>query len=298
MVKLNLLWLPERLEDAFIREALQAYGKVTSISTENFKVADMEDLRTLNRDDVVSLAEGVGVGDVPHALTICGIQSLVLIPGRPPLCLRCTRVDHIRRHCRTPHCDDCRRFGHTVEECIVTYAYKLRHCVRPPEDVIQEHIMDATEVLDAAGVLSVATVDTATTANTTVVPQGDSKESKTLLRYETPNPAHDKEPATCSNAAKDTAPVTPATEVNAEEELAGQPTLPAAEAVPLVEEHLHQRKRKCASDASENDDLVSVKHRRRRRTSKHKGKCQRSRSRSRGGGPEATSPSPERQMQA
>ncbi|XP_075543955.1 uncharacterized protein LOC142578458 [Dermacentor variabilis] len=150
-VQMKLLWLPERLEDDYIRDTLQAYGKVKSISAESCRVSEMEQMRTLNRDVVLTLADGVSVGDVPHLLSVFGVQSLVLIPGRPPLCLRCNRVGHIRRNCRTPRCETCRRFGHTSEECVVTYADKLRHRTKPPDESLQEHIMDITEVLDATG---------------------------------------------------------------------------------------------------------------------------------------------------
>nr|XP_050035590.1 uncharacterized protein LOC126531903 [Dermacentor andersoni] len=150
-VKMKLLWLPERLEDYYIRDALQAYGKVKSVQRESWRVSEMEQMRTLNRDVVLTLADGVSVGDVPHLLPVCGVQSLVLIPGRPPFCLRCNKVAHIRRNCRTPRCEACRRFGHTAEECVVTYADKLRHRTRPPDESLQEHIMDITEVLDATG---------------------------------------------------------------------------------------------------------------------------------------------------
>ncbi|XP_049270218.1 uncharacterized protein LOC125757909 [Rhipicephalus sanguineus] len=156
-VKMKLLWLPEHLEDTYIRDALHVFGKIKSISIESWKVADMEQMRTLNRDVVLSLADGVRVGDIPHLLTVCGVQSLVLIPGRPPLCLRCNKVGHIRRNCRTPRCDDCRRFGHSAEECVMTYANKLRQRTQQPDENLQEHIMDATEVLDATGDTSSST---------------------------------------------------------------------------------------------------------------------------------------------
>lgn len=170
-VKMKLLWLPEHLEDGYIREALQLYGKVTSIKLENWRVADMEDMRTLNRDVMLSLNDGVSVSEVPHLLTVCGIQCLVLIPGRPPLCLRCNKVGHIRRQCRTPRCDSCRRFGHSADECALTYADKLRHGTRPPDEVVQEHLMDATEVLDATGGLS---TEGATGSTTSHVAEGTS----------------------------------------------------------------------------------------------------------------------------
>ncbi|XP_075730735.1 uncharacterized protein LOC119181403 [Rhipicephalus microplus] len=150
-VKLKLKWLPERLEDTYVCEALQAFGKVKTISQESWKVADMEQMRTLNRDVVLSLADGVRNADIPHILVVCGVQSLVLIPGRPPLCLRCSKVGHIRRNCRTPRCDNCRRFGHSAEDCAMTYANKLRQHTKQPDDNLKEHIMDATEVLDATG---------------------------------------------------------------------------------------------------------------------------------------------------
>ncbi|XP_037504791.1 uncharacterized protein LOC119379559 [Rhipicephalus sanguineus] len=155
-VKMKLLWLPERLEDIYVHEAFQPFGKIKSISAETWRVSEMEQMRTLNRDVVLALGDGIRVSDIPHLLSVCGLQSLVLIPGRPPLCLRCNKVGHIRRHCRTPRCDDCRRFGHTAEECVATYANKLRHRMRPPEDAFPEHIMDATEVLDATGDLPCA----------------------------------------------------------------------------------------------------------------------------------------------
>ncbi|XP_037517992.1 uncharacterized protein LOC119394758 [Rhipicephalus sanguineus] len=157
-VKMKLLWLPERLEDIYVHEAFQPFGKIKSISAETWRVSEMEQMRTLNRDVVLALDDGVRVSDIPHLLSVCGLQSLVLIPGRPPLCLRCNKVGHIRRHCRTPRCEDCRRFGHTAEECVATYANKLRHRMRPPEDAFPEHIMDATEVLDATGDLPRAAV--------------------------------------------------------------------------------------------------------------------------------------------
>lgn len=157
---MKLLWLPERMEDIYIHEALQSFGKIKAISAETWRVSDMEQMRTLNRDVVVSLADGVRVSDIPHLLTVCGLQSLLLIPGRPPLCLRCHRVGHIRQHCRTPRCEDCHRFGHSAE-CVVTYVGKLRNRTRPPDDALQDHIMDATEVLDATGDLPGAVVSDA-----------------------------------------------------------------------------------------------------------------------------------------
>ncbi|KAH7958140.1 hypothetical protein HPB51_027350 [Rhipicephalus microplus] len=115
-------------------------------------------MRTLNRDDVLTLVDAIRVCDISHVLSVSGLQSLVLNPGRPPLCLRFNNVGSIRRHCRTPRCGNCRRCGHTADECVVTYANKQRHRIRLPGDALQEHIINATEVLEAIGDLQHAFV--------------------------------------------------------------------------------------------------------------------------------------------
>lgn len=96
------------------------------MSVECLKIANMEKMRTLNCDVLFSLVDGVQGGDIPHLLTLCGVLSLVVISGRPPLCLHCNNVGHIRRNCRTPRCDHCRCFGHSAVGFVVVYANTLR----------------------------------------------------------------------------------------------------------------------------------------------------------------------------
>ncbi|XP_049515408.1 uncharacterized protein LOC125944606 [Dermacentor silvarum] len=299
-VKMKLLWLPERLEDAYIRDSLQAYGKVKSISAESWRVSEMEEMRTLNRDVVLSLADGVGVGDVPHLLPVCGVQSLVLIPGRPPLCLRCNKVGHIRRNCRTPRCEDCRRFGHTAEECVVTYADKLRHRTRPPDECVQEHIMDATEVLDATGDVPCAAETSCAGKsrldvkdNVIAQPPKDKEGSKAT---------DDQSKQQCNEAPviKQPVPAQQAKEA-AENESSASPKLLDTCPV-LVEDRrsnadtsIPKRRATNTSETSTDSDTTSTTRKaRRRKTSKHSGKCRRSRSRRPGGGSEGASPLPSR----
>lgn len=260
----------------------------------------MEEMRTLNRDVVLSLADGVGVGDVPHLLPVCGVQSLVLIPGRPPLCLRCNKVGHIRRNCRTPRCEDCRRFGHTAEECVVTYADKLRHRTRPPDECVQEHIMDATEVLDATGdVPSAAETSCASKSrldvkdNVIAEPPKDKEGSKAT---------DDQSKQQCNEAPVITQPV-PAQQAKeaAENESSASPKLLDTCPV-LVEDRrsnadtsIPKRRATNTSETSTDSDTTSTTRKaRRRKTSKHSGKCRRSRSRRPGGGSEGASPLPSR----
>lgn len=111
----------------------------------------MESWQMTNRDMEFTLKEGLSTSSLPHLLTIFGHQCLLLIPGRPPLCLRCNRVGHIRRQCKTPRCAKCHRYGHNAEACVGTYADKLRGSKPVDDDTIVNHLMDVSEVVDASG---------------------------------------------------------------------------------------------------------------------------------------------------
>ncbi|XP_037521226.1 uncharacterized protein LOC119398032 [Rhipicephalus sanguineus] len=150
-IKLKILWLPPHLESRRVEEAFQAYGVVKSVDREAWRCAGMEHWMTTNRDVALELKDTITVSSIPHIMSIYGHQCLVLIPGRPPLCLRCKRVGHVRRQCKTPRCMQCHRFGHSSDACVSTYASKLRSGQSSAEEPHLDHLMDATEVVDATG---------------------------------------------------------------------------------------------------------------------------------------------------
>nr|XP_037272912.1 sporulation protein kinase pit1-like [Rhipicephalus microplus] len=149
-IRLKLLWLPPHLESRRVEEAFQAYGVVKSVEREAWRCAGMEQWMTTNRDVALELKDTITVSSIPYLMSIYGHQCLVLIPGRPPLCLRCKRVGHVRRQCKTPRCLQCQRFGHLSDTCMSTYANKLRSG-QGTEDQRLDHFMDVTEVVDATG---------------------------------------------------------------------------------------------------------------------------------------------------
>ncbi|KAM7300254.1 uncharacterized protein ISCGN_020818 [Ixodes scapularis] len=156
-VKLKLLWLPSYLEDKKVVEALAPFGTVRSMAREKWRVPGMENMETLNREVCLTLHDTVTSEDIPHLLKVSGIQSLLVMSGRPPLCLRCKKVGHIRRQCRTPKCARCNRFGHESDECFSSYATVVRGSSNDP-DANPELLMDISEVVDASGdVLSTQT---------------------------------------------------------------------------------------------------------------------------------------------
>ncbi|KAM7299181.1 hypothetical protein ISCGN_019748 [Ixodes scapularis] len=144
-IKMKLLWLPPQLPDNEIKKVLEPFGTVKDITREKWRFSDLEETDTLTRIVTLALKDHLTVDKVPHTLNIYGVNTLVVIPGQPPLCLRCKAIGHIRRQYSTPRCTQCWRFGHSTEECIVTYASKLQGNTSPVADV-SEHIMDVDEM--------------------------------------------------------------------------------------------------------------------------------------------------------
>ncbi|XP_064467947.1 uncharacterized protein LOC135378789 [Ornithodoros turicata] len=123
---IKMHWLPQHVPDEAIEAALERYGAVTNIVREKWKDSFFEGAESTTRQAVITLKNGVTADSLPHQMYVCGCQVLVAIPGRPPLCLRCKGVGHIRKQCHTPWCKTCRRFGHEEDECVVTYASRVR----------------------------------------------------------------------------------------------------------------------------------------------------------------------------
>ncbi|KAM7284223.1 uncharacterized protein ISCGN_001320 [Ixodes scapularis] len=150
-LKMKLLWLPDHLENRRIVEALTPYGIVRSIHREKWRCPEMEHMDTLNSEVDITLHEGTATEKIPHLLQVYGIQTLVIIAGRPPLYLRCNRVGHIRRQCRTPRCFKCGTYRHIADACVTTYATKLRGKVSRDAEELSGLLMDISEVVDASG---------------------------------------------------------------------------------------------------------------------------------------------------
>ncbi|XP_065286600.1 uncharacterized protein [Dermacentor albipictus] len=121
-VKMKVHWLLHNVPDDDVRVAFLPYGKVTDISRERWRVHGISDKGSTTRLVSMRLKAGVKLEDLPHQLNVAGEQALVVVSGRPPMCLRCHATGHIRRDCRVPKCSACRRFGHEEGQCPKTYA--------------------------------------------------------------------------------------------------------------------------------------------------------------------------------
>ncbi|KAM7281868.1 hypothetical protein ISCGN_002029 [Ixodes scapularis] len=124
--EIRVHWLPPFISDEEVTKAFASFGVVKDITREKWRKAGYEEFESTTRCVRLRLHEGVSVGDIPLQLCILSVDVLVSVPGRPPACLRCGRVGHMRRQCATPWCSRCRCFGHNAEACVPTYASMAR----------------------------------------------------------------------------------------------------------------------------------------------------------------------------
>lgn len=95
-------WLPEEFGCAFLTRFFADYGKVINVeedvSKEEFDkgcfMGSYNVQLEMNYEDIAS---------IPHLVNITGRSSsfplLFTLPGRPPLCLKCLEVGHVRKEC-------------------------------------------------------------------------------------------------------------------------------------------------------------------------------------------------------
>lgn len=146
-VRLKIHWIPFHVSNDAVRKAMEPYGKVTEVARETWKAEGFEGIESATRLVRINLKEGTTIDGIPHQLRLFGANSLIVVPGRAPLCLRCKHTGHIRRDCRVPLCSECHRFGHESDDCMKTYATAVG---RQEIDPVHELLMDADEAESTA----------------------------------------------------------------------------------------------------------------------------------------------------
>ena len=98
LLEARVHWLPVNVKDSVLSQIFEGFGKVISITDEVNKYGTAY-IKSGVRIVKVEVDE-VGKCRVPHLLQFgCGSRALVTVRGRPPLCLRCHRVEHLRSGC-------------------------------------------------------------------------------------------------------------------------------------------------------------------------------------------------------
>lgn len=121
-IRMKLHWIPFHVSDDAVRKALEPFGKTKEITRDVWRAEGFAGIQSTTRLVRLSLKEGVTLDRLPHELRIADGKVLVVVPGRPQLCLRCKGFGHIRRECRRPRCERCGRYGHERANCVITYA--------------------------------------------------------------------------------------------------------------------------------------------------------------------------------
>lgn len=103
-----------------VKKALKPYERVEEVTREKWHVKGFEGVQS-TRLAGLTLKEGKTIENLRHQTRLAGGMVFVVAPGGPSLCLRCRRTGHIRKECRIPRFDSCRRLGLTQEDCIKTY---------------------------------------------------------------------------------------------------------------------------------------------------------------------------------
>ena len=121
-------WAPVYITNNVIHETLGDYAEVKSLKHEVYTDAGLDGIATGVRKVLM-------VGDrhqVPHVLEVVDPDTaevwkcLVTIAGRPPLCLRCKKIGHVRKSSTTPFCRHHRQYGHATEGCSAEKAQRNR----------------------------------------------------------------------------------------------------------------------------------------------------------------------------
>ncbi|XP_042148809.1 uncharacterized protein LOC120836937 [Ixodes scapularis] len=140
-VTLRVHWMPTFVTDSEVEGALASLGRLKRSTREKWRAPNgAYEVHSTTRSVTLVLCEGVNKENPPHRVHISdGLHHPVLLsmPGRPPLCLRCNQLEHMRRQCQAPWCRRCRGSGHVEIELVPTYAAKARVQINTaPEDVL------------------------------------------------------------------------------------------------------------------------------------------------------------------
>ncbi|XP_060082146.1 uncharacterized protein LOC132561434 [Ylistrum balloti] len=97
-LSIRVQWLPTWIEDEAIAEDFnELYGKVIRIGRETTTIGGVT-LETGTREIILMIREG-DQDRIPYRARLFGKVALIMVPGRPPICLRCQQIGHVRSQC-------------------------------------------------------------------------------------------------------------------------------------------------------------------------------------------------------
>ncbi|KAL3865834.1 hypothetical protein ACJMK2_043184, partial [Sinanodonta woodiana] len=97
-IDLRIHWLPLYIKDEIIVQVLSPFGKVLDITRQQ-TILD-KDTVTYNGTRLVKFqTTEFECKDIPHIISLGTCGMLITMKGRPPVCLKCRQLGHLRKDC-------------------------------------------------------------------------------------------------------------------------------------------------------------------------------------------------------
>ncbi|KAM7299764.1 lysosomal acid lipase/cholesteryl ester hydrolase [Ixodes scapularis] len=134
-VGIHIHWLLNFVTDGEVRKTFEDCGTIFKISRKIWKSSSGNyEVETSTSAATIVLKEGTTQDELPDHASVSLYQVIVPVPGKPPRCLRCNQLGHIRRQRRAAWCRQCRSYGLGEAECVPTYAAKTRYHAEAARD--------------------------------------------------------------------------------------------------------------------------------------------------------------------
>jgi hypothetical protein len=155
---IKIHWVPYHVPMAQAIKQLEQIQGVTIIAASYDKVTGhdgMEHVRSLLR---TVLVEAPDVGKIPYSIRWShdgeSGTALVTMKNRPPVCLKCNIMGHVRKDCQTAKCAVCSQWGHNNPQCTQKRAFTA--VVSGPSldqqaDIVDEDMDDVSTSKQAPG---------------------------------------------------------------------------------------------------------------------------------------------------
>jgi hypothetical protein len=151
---IRILWYADCMPLSYVVNIVKSSGP-HRVLTARRNHAVNDGIRHARANECTIIVESDAIDKIPYTVeyTVNGEHrmSMLIVPGRPELCLRCRQTGHVRRDCTAPFCRVCRVAGHEPGPECTRRTWATRAARRPderPEDSapdVRDSVHPATE---------------------------------------------------------------------------------------------------------------------------------------------------------